>query len=188
MSRSWWRSRVRYRLSYGSRRHAAKAHTCRTTDWERDSPPDRRRRGRVPSRGVAFLLLERHTSRPDGKISECELTDIVSCQIATKCKTPRLRLAQAGRWSRSLGSIGGALLGSASSESGRCTRYCSRARVAPVHIDRAFEQFARDPLVRGDADRRAPARVRLGQARLSRAIELGGEQCSHRSGKRSVNV
>jgi len=61
-----WRS---WYLSYGARRHAAKAQTCRVGDGLGDegwgSPPDQRRRGRKPSRGVAFQLLERRTSRPD---------------------------------------------------------------------------------------------------------------------------
>jgi hypothetical protein len=36
-------------------------------EWGWGSPPDQRRRGRIPSRGVAFQLLERRTSRPDGE-------------------------------------------------------------------------------------------------------------------------
>ena len=110
----------------------------------------------------------------------------MSFQIATECKTPHLRLAQAGRWSRSLGWIGVALLGSASSKSVRCTSCPSRARISPVQLRRSFEQIARAPSDRGDADRRAPARVRLGVARLSRAIELGTEECCHRSEKGPV--
>jgi len=162
------------------------------------SPPDQRRRGRKPSRGVAFQLLERRTSRPDGStrvfaqgsrslaVLGMSFELFTSFQIATECKTPHLRLAQAGRWSRSLGWIGVALLGSASSKSVRCTSCPFRARISPVQLRRSFEQNARAPSDRGDADRRAPARVRLGVARLSRAIELGTEECCHRSEKGPV--
>ena len=146
-------------LSYGSRRHAAKAHTCQTAmdctaKWLRvrvKGMPPIVAEGRVPNRGVAFQLLERRTTtgRHPGNDSSFQTTSF-GCKNA-----PPGSDAQAGRRVFSPWLDWGRHSRSASSRSGGCADFLPRTLVRRVQVASVFSRI-RD-VRRAGAIRGAPS-------------------------------
>ena len=142
-----------FRLSYGSRRHAAYAHTCRTSmdctaSWlkgDGEGLPPIVAEGRVPNRGVAFQLFERRatTGRQPGNDSSFQIVSSLMQNappgIVRRRGVALAPLAGSEKHSRS-----------APSRSGRCADFLSRTLVFRVRGHAVFPRIPAGRRARAD--------------------------------------